>query len=421
MCCVVREAGLEAARRARPPAGPGRRARSTPPAAQGEGPAAGLRQARREVHVAGGCSRCPPSPARRRRRARARRSARCRRLGAATARAGRPRSRRPAAARRPRAPRLPAHGRRRRRASRSSASRPCAPMRRSRSVAAVAPAAGVDLLVELDDRLPIGAAAAKLERYDHFVIGLVAAHAALRAPARRTALRRVRVPRPRAGARVRAPRRRRPDGVPRLQRRVPAPSGSTRDASAILFVAERDVHEGQPRRLRRRPVAAGGARRAGRAAIPRPARPSHGSECCPVARVGASALMTSPRLTRSRPAARTPSPPARGARLRRRPRRREGGNGGDVRSAERNGGAPAVPRPCPSREQAAGAYRRSPRVPCDPVPRLDAPRRASHPDRCPPRRPAAVRMPASAAPALRRTLLPRPACRSDHPLPTEVA
>ena len=44
------------------------------------------------------------------------------------------------------------------------------------------PQPGVDLIVEFDDRLPVGVAAAKLQRYDHFLGGVVGAPESLRTP-----------------------------------------------------------------------------------------------------------------------------------------------------------------------------------------------------------------------------------------------
>ncbi len=60
-----------------------------------------------------------------------------------------------------------------------------------------APMGAIDLLVELDDRLPTGRAAAKLERYDHLLSRLGGAHHPLWTPPRGAPLGRVRVPRSR--------------------------------------------------------------------------------------------------------------------------------------------------------------------------------------------------------------------------------
>jgi hypothetical protein len=108
-------------------------------------------------------------------------------------------------------------------------------------VAAATPA--IDVIVELDDRLPVGRAAAKLERYDHFLAGW-SVHT------NRYGRRREAVPvvvfvcRDRARARERA---RRADSVLRACRAYAGEypfDWEYPGRAAMVFAAERDVHEG---------------------------------------------------------------------------------------------------------------------------------------------------------------------------------
>ncbi len=102
---------------------------------------------------------------------------------------------------------------------------------------------GVELLVELDDRLPEGLGAAKLERYDHFLAGW-AVHLARYARPGATLPTVVFVCRDRARARECA---RRADGVLSACRAYAGEYPSEWDYPArerTVFAAERDAHEG---------------------------------------------------------------------------------------------------------------------------------------------------------------------------------
>ncbi len=119
----------------------------------------------------------------------------------------------------------------------------------------VAPPAGVDVLVELDDRLPHGRGAAKLERYDHLLAGWSVCLETLRLAPSGHAARGVRLPRPRPRAGVRAARRQRAHRVSRLRRRVPRRLGVPRTGRG--GVGRRARHpRGSAARLRCAPSAA---------------------------------------------------------------------------------------------------------------------------------------------------------------------
>ena len=77
----------------------------------------------------------------------------------------------------------------------------------------------VDLLVELDDRLPTGRAAGKLERYDHLLAGW-SVHTNRYGAGSGATARRVCVSRSRPCPGVRAQSRSAPDRVSRIRRRV---------------------------------------------------------------------------------------------------------------------------------------------------------------------------------------------------------
>ena len=265
-----------------------------------------LRQARHDVHVAGWVLALEQLSA----------DAPLRLRGPAASRVSPPlRSTRPGASRSARATcACPAAARRTTscaptptaRASRSSASRPSVPTRSSRcpagrpgvwvqvrapgqvlgrdgaarrdEVADRVPA--IDVMVELDDRLPRGRAAAKLERYDHFLGRLVACTRSLRPRARRgrwscssaaTARGRASAP----GAPTRAER------LPRLRRRVSVRLGVPR--ARADRVRRRARHpRGAAARLRSSSSAARRPRvgRTGGSLRPR-ARPRAAGDCCP--------------------------------------------------------------------------------------------------------------------------------------------
>ena len=108
---------------------------------------------------------------------------------------------------------------------------------------ATAPAGAIDLLVELDDRLPTGRAAGKLERYDHLLAGW-SVHTRRTAAAGRAARSVVFVCRDRARARECA---RRADSVLSACRAYAGEYPADWEypgRERILFVAERDAHEG---------------------------------------------------------------------------------------------------------------------------------------------------------------------------------
>ena len=102
----------------------------------------------------------------------------------------------------------------------------------------------IDLLVELDDRLPTGRSAGKARALRPSRGWLVGAYQPLWAPARGATLGRVRVPRPRPCPGVRAQSRRGADRLSRVRRRVPRRLGVPGSTRESLFVAERDAHEG---------------------------------------------------------------------------------------------------------------------------------------------------------------------------------
>ena len=106
-----------------------------------------------------------------------------------------------------------------------------------------APSAAIDLLVELDDRLPAGAAAGKLERYDHFLSGW-SVHTHRYGPRARAMPVVVFVCRDRARARECA---RRADTVLSACRAYAGEYPADWEypgRERILFAAERDAHEG---------------------------------------------------------------------------------------------------------------------------------------------------------------------------------
>jgi hypothetical protein len=105
------------------------------------------------------------------------------------------------------------------------------------------PRAGIDVIVELDDRLPRGAAAAKLERYDHFLAGW-SAHTRRYGERRQVAPVVVFVCRDRHRARHCAQLA---DTVLRACRAYAGEypfDWEYPGRGRVLFVAERDVHEG---------------------------------------------------------------------------------------------------------------------------------------------------------------------------------
>ena len=124
---------------------------------------------------------------------------------------------------------------------------------------AVAEVGALDLLVELDDRLPTGRGAGKLERYDHLLAGWSVHTTRYGRRLGVPPVGRVRLPRSRPCPGVRARRRRAADRLPRLRRRVsrrlgvPGPGGDP-----VRGRARRA--RGRAARLRRPAAAAGGAR-----------------------------------------------------------------------------------------------------------------------------------------------------------------
>jgi Replication-relaxation len=108
---------------------------------------------------------------------------------------------------------------------------------------AMTPGAAIDLLVELDDRLPTGRAAGKLERYDHLLAGW-SVHTRRYGPLGRAAPLIVFICRDRARARECA---RRADAVLTACRAYAGEYPADWEypgREGALFVAERDVHEG---------------------------------------------------------------------------------------------------------------------------------------------------------------------------------
>ena len=251
MCYVITAAGLQRARgRASPrsarPSAP--REPGVPRSADGVA-ATRARCARRATRCTSpaGCWRSPRSWPRRRRAARRPRggavAAQQRSTGDGRVALG------PAicACRRPHAARLPAH-RRRRHAHRGGALRDDPP-RRDRRGRLRGPLSGARRpAAEGRDRRARrpagdGRAAAKLERYDHFLAGW-SVHTRRYGTARGCrAARRVRLPRPRACSRVRTGAPMRVLALPRIRRRVPVRLGVPR-RERIVFAAERDMHEG---------------------------------------------------------------------------------------------------------------------------------------------------------------------------------
>jgi hypothetical protein len=105
------------------------------------------------------------------------------------------------------------------------------------------PSSAIDVILEADDRLPVGADARKLERYDHFLAGW-SMHTARYGPRADAAPVVVFVCRDRARARECA---RAADSVLRACRAYAGEyplDWEYPGRECVLFVAERDVHEG---------------------------------------------------------------------------------------------------------------------------------------------------------------------------------